>query len=470
MTIHQNSRRTFIRQAGAVSLGFLGLQSFLTLTACKNRDPRILPEKLASPGYGPLLPDPNGLLNLPNGFHYQIIATAGQPMSDGYVHPHLPDGMATFAGSSEQVILIRNHELLPWQDGPFGKSQALLQKEHLPLLYDEAQKGSRCIGGTTTLLFDEQEMRVKKSFLSLCGTVRNCAGGPTPWNSWITCEESVMVKGQRGLQKNHGYNFEVPATEQMQLHQAIPIRAMGRFNHEAVCVDPSTGIVYQTEDREDGLIYRYLPHQPGNLMAGGRLQALAFQEKSYSDTRNWKSQKMPLNEPLEVYWIDMDQIESPDDDLRHRGYDRGAARFARAEGMWFGNEEVYFACTNGGANRKGQVFRYQPSPQEGQAGEKAEPGKLELYLEPNDTALLKKCDNLTVAPWGDVVLCEDNDHPFIVGVDAKGHYYRLAENVGFESEFAGGVFSPSGKTFFVNIQHAGLTLAIQGPWENRQHL
>jgi secreted PhoX family phosphatase len=96
--------------------------------------------------------------------------------------------------------------------------------------------------------------------------------------------------------------------------------------------------------------------------------------------------------------------------------------------------------------------------------EKESPGQLELFVEPNDTDLFKSCDNLTVAPWGDVVLCEDDSHSFIVGVTPKGDYYRLAENVGFKSEFAGGVFSPNGQTFFVNIQGPGLTLAIEGPW------
>ncbi|MEX1239195.1 MAG: alkaline phosphatase PhoX, partial [Cyclobacteriaceae bacterium] len=127
--------------------------------------------------------------------------------------------------------------------------------------------------------------------------------------------------------------------------------------------------------------------------------------------------------------------------------------------------EIYFACTNGGHLSNGQVFRYIPGAEEGKGGEKKSPGKLELFAESPDKEILKSCDNLTVAPWGDVVLCEDASHPFVVGITPQGDYYRLAENIGPQSEFAGGVFSPSGETFFVNIQGAGLTFAITGPWK-----
>jgi len=182
--------------------------------------------------------------------------------------------------------------------------------------------------------------------------------------------------------------------------------------------------------------------------------------------RNWKGDTCPINQPMDVKWIDLESIDNPGDMLRHEGYNNGAARFARGEGAWWGENEFYFACTNGGATKTGQVFRYRPSPFEGTPEESNQPGKIELYLEPNDTEILSYCDNLTVAPWGDVILCEDRDHPNIVGVTPEGEFYHLASNVGFKSEFAGGVFSPSGKTYFVNIQHAGLTIAIQGPWVN----
>jgi secreted PhoX family phosphatase len=304
---------------------------------------------------------------------------------------------------------------------------------------------------------------VEKEYLSLAGTVRNCAGGPTPWGSWLTCEETT-VRADDVLERDHGYVFEVPASETYSLAVPVPLKGMGRFNHEAVAVDPKTGIVYLTEDDSEGLIYRFIPTTKGKLSRGGKLQTLGLTEMPSADTRNWTENLITQGKAYPVRWIDIDDVESPDNDLRFRGFSKGAARFARGEGMWYGKNNIYFACTNGGKIKSGQVFRYIPGPYEGTTREKESPGKLELFVEPNDKEIFKNCDNLTVAPSGDVILCEDHDHPFIVGITLKGEYYKIAENTGYESEFAGGVFSPDGKTFFVNIQHVGLTVAIEGPW------
>lgn len=461
MTIQPKNRRTFLKSAGIVSLGFMGLNNYL------NGQP-LAKQPVLSAGYGPLLPDPQGILNLPQGFSYKIIFRQGDPMSDGFFGPDRADGMATFKGHNGRTILIRNHETNPGdENGPYGKDMELLSKLKPEQIYDYGRGKMPGTGGTSTLVFNEKTQQVEKSYLSLVGTVRNCAGGMTPWNSWISCEENTERAGEV-LEKDHGYNFEVPASEKISLNKPVPLKAMGRFNHEAVCVDPRNSIVYQTEDRGDGLIYRFLPYVDGQLDKGGKLQVLALKEQKSYDTRNWKdlqSPKMPKNERLLVEWFDIDQVEAPKDDLRLRGFGQGAARFARGEGMWFGDNEVFFACTNGGEIGSGQVFRYIPSPYEGTNREKEAPSSLELFLEPNDEEILKNCDNLTVAPWGDLVLCEDHPTPFVVGVTKQGEYYKLAENVGYRSEFAGGVFSPSGNTYFVNLQDPGLTLAITGPWK-----
>ena len=463
MQIKTNNRRTFLKSAGIVSLGFIGLNQYLHGNG-------LMREAANNAGYGPLLKDPKGVLNLPNGFSYKIIFRQGDPMSDGFFGPDKPDGMATFKGKRGRTILIRNHETNPGDEkGPYGKNLELLSKLSPEQVYDYGRGKMPGTGGTSTLVYNEKKGTVETSYLSLTGTVRNCAGGMTPWNSWISCEENTSRAGEE-LEKDHGYNFEVPASEKIQLTQPVPLKDMGRFNHEAVCVDPRTSIVYQTEDRGDGLIYRYIPLVEGQLDKGGKLQVLALKEQKSYDTRNWKdleTPKMPKNQSFDVEWLDIDQVESPEDDLRQRGFANGAARFARGEGMWFGDNEVYFACTNGGEIGSGQVFRYIPSQYEGTAREKEVPGKLELFLEPNDESILKNCDNLTVAPWGDLVLCEDHPTPFVVGVTQQGEFYKLAENVGFRSEFAGGVFSPSGDTYFVNIQGPGLTLAITGPWKKQ---
>jgi secreted PhoX family phosphatase len=338
-----------------------------------------------------------------------------------------------------------------------------LDKVSKDKFYDFGRGKSPGYGGTTTLVYNHQSQTVEKEYLSLAGTVRNCAGGPTPWGSWLTCEETT-VRADDVLERDHGYVFEVPASENPSPTVPVPLKGMGRFNHEAVAVDPKTGIVYLTEDDSEGLIYRFIPKIKGRLAGGGKLQMLGLAEIPSADTRNWTENVITQGKAYPVRWIDIDDVDSPDNDLRFRGFSKGAARFARGEGMWYGKNSIFFACTNGGKIKSGQVFRYTPGQYEGTAREKESPGKLALFVEPNDKEIFKNCDNLTVAPSGDIVLCEDHDHPFIVGITPKGEYYKIAENTGYESEFAGGVFSPDGKTFFVNIQHVGLTVAIEGPW------
>ena len=162
---------------------------------------------------------------------------------------------------------------------------------------------------------------------------------------------------------------------------------------------PRSGVVYQTEDTGDCLIYRYIPDAPGKLIAG-RLQALAVIDHPSLDTRNWEKELVRPGEPLAVRWVDIENVESPKDDLRFQGFDgKGCARFARGEGMWYGREAIYFACTSGGSKKKGQIFRYQPSPHEGTADEGKAPGTLELFVEPNDGDLVDNADNLTVSPF-----------------------------------------------------------------------
>ena len=448
-----HSRRDFVRQSGLVAVGFLGLQKFAFGQFG-------LSEKA---GYGPLRNDPDGIMNLPEGFRYKVISRVGTRMSDGFYLPGAADGMATFSDGGK-TILVRNHELSPgdMEQSAFGANGELLKNLDKALIYDFGNGEKVGVGGTTNLIFDEETMAVEKEFLSLVGTYRNCAGGPTPWASWITCEET-SARADGTLEKDHGYNFEVAATSKMRVQKPVPLKAMGRFTHEAIAVDPATHIVYQTEDAGDGMIYRFIPDQPGNL-SQGRLQALMVRAWPSCDTRNWphlQTKAFPIRKPVGVDWIDLEDIDAPESDLRLRGFDRGAARFARGEGAWFGNGELYFACTNGGKKNNGQIFRYTPDRRD-QPGS----GTLELFIESEDADLLENGDNLTVSPWGDIIVCEDKSStPKVVGVTPEGELYHFALNVGYKSEFAGVCFSPSGRTMFVNLQGPGLTLAIQGPWK-----
>ena len=455
------SRRTFIKQAGFLSLGFLGLGR---LNANMGTG--------STAGYGPLLPDPNGIFDLPKGFSYNIISKIGEKMDDGLIVPGDPDGMAAFGLENGRIALICNHELNASQldKSPFGPKNELLSKVAKEDLYDYADGKKPSIGGTTTIIYNPKTGKKESQFLSLAGTENNCAGGPTPWGSWVTCEETSQ-KADGHFKEDHGYNFEVPLTTKPELAKPVALKEMGRFRHEAIAVDPKSGIVYQTEDVWDSLIYRYIPNVPGQLHKGGKLQALVINENKGWDTRNWSepgAKPFPKNVSFETSWVDIDDPESPEDNLRYQGRNKGAAVFARGEGMWYGEGEVYFACTNGGAIRMGQVFRYKPSPYEGTERETEAPGKVELFLESEDKDVLKNCDNLCVANWGDLYLAEDSEAPCkLVGVTPEGNCFDFAANNYNGSELAGCCFSPDGEHLFVNIQGTGLTLAITGPWDTR---
>ena len=452
------SRRRFVRSAAAISLGFSGLR-------CANADS--VASSQPGVGFGPLADDPEGLLALPEGFRYTVISRRGERMTDGFLVPGSHDGMAAFPGPGGHTLLVRNHEVNPGADpeqGAFGVRNELLSRVDPSLLYDAGSGAGPMLGGTTTLLFNTQAQRLESHHLSLAGTLRNCAGGPTPWGSWITCEETLARAGG-ALTRDHGYPFEVRASLEGLPDRAVALTGMGRFNHEAVAVDPASGVTYQTEDNVASLLYRFVPNVPGALHEGGTLQALALRDQPSFDTRNFRGPLVKPGESFDVEWIGLSDTDAPDGDLNQRGFAAGAARFARAEGMWYGNEEIYFACTTGGQAGKGQIWRYRPSRFEGTAQESGEPGSLELFVEPNDGTLVENADTITVAPWGDLIVCEDGTgDDYLVGITPAGEIYEVAHNLNGDGEFAGCCFSPDGTTLFVNMQSDGLTLAITGDW------
>jgi len=254
-----SNRREFVKNS-VFSAGFLGLSACVANYAYAQRSGSTGPSPLSATGYGPLQTDPQGRLRLPKGFSYKVFSQAGETMDDGFTVPAAHDGMNAFPGPDGLTLLVRNHEMSPLDssDNPYSKSKAWKNLEP-GKLYDAGKSGTQIHGGTTTLVFDTRTQELKRHYLSLAGTIRNCSGGSTPWGSWITCEETT-ARADDKLHVDHGYNFEVPANYEIELANPIPLKEMGRFNHEAVAVDPASGVVYQTEDRPDGLIYRFIPN------------------------------------------------------------------------------------------------------------------------------------------------------------------------------------------------------------------
>jgi secreted PhoX family phosphatase len=447
----------------AMTGGAFSLQALFArdLLAASSRSSLIAAE--GEGAYGPLNParsknTDEALLALPEGFYYTVIGKAGAVMTGGNPTPRGHDGMAAFAGKGH-IRLVRNHEinnLVGTQPVAFGN------KAHA---YD-----GKAAGGTTTLLVDPKTREIIKDFVSLSGTLQNCAGGPTPWNSWISCEETVLGKTKvtdsqgrsfGAFDENHGYCFEVPALGDTQV-KPTPLKQMGRFVHEAIAVDPATGIVYETEDQGTAGFYRFIPNKKGKLAEGGRLQMLAVKNQPKYDTR--KGQKVGAQLPAS--WVDIDDPDPSEADstalaVYNQGMAKGAATFTRLEGCWYGHNRIFFNSTSGGDMRLGQVWEYLPVDKSS--------GYLTLLFESPRADVLEMPDNLCVSPRGGLALCEDGkNEQFIRGLTRKGQVFEFARNIvpGYERmEFAGATFSPDGETLFVNIQTPGLTFAIWGPWK-----
>jgi secreted PhoX family phosphatase len=297
----------------------------------------------------------------------------------------------------------------------------------------------------------------------------NCAGGPTPWGSWLSCEETTEERVRR-----HGYVFEVPSALNGAA-EPIPLVAMGRFVHEAVAVDPNSGVVYLTEDvryePENDLpgagFYRFTPSVPGELSAGGRLGMLAIRGRpGYSTVRG----QIP-GDPLPVEWVEISNPDPSDAAANPsavflEGLDRGGAIFHRLEGCWYGDGTIFFDATSGGDAASGQIWQYRPNGAEG--------GELSLVFESPGTGVLDSPDNLCVSPRGGLVLCEDGDDTqYIRGLTREGAIFNLVETAAPSSELAGACFSPDGEILFFNTQGStrsdgdsiGSTYAMWGPWE-----
>lgn len=455
------SRRGFLRSSGTLAGAAVLAPSLQGLVACTRTATTgttarsVQRAARGDGGYG-LLRIAGPELSLPPGFSYTVISRPGQMMADGNPTPTAFDGMAAFSLANGNIRLIRNHE----NRDPV----ALARVKGDPAAAYDVKAG----GGTTSLelrLHADGTPELVRDFVSLNGTIVNCAGGPTPWGSWLTCEESTAGRSE-GWGQDHGYIFEVPASAESVV-KAVPLKAMGRFVHEAVTVDPNTGIVYETEDRQLSGFYRFIPNRRGVLADGGVLEMLALDGRPNYDTADGQR----MGDSFSCHWV---RIDTPDPSsvggdtaaVFAQGFTKGGARFARLEGSWWGDRGVYFHATSGGDAKLGQVWHFRPK-----GGSR---GTLTLVFESPSREVLEAPDNITVSPRGGIVICEDGGgEQFLRGLTRDGRIFDFAQNLLNRTEFAGACFSPDGRILFVNIMGSttdagplkAATLAIRGPWE-----
>ena len=443
-------RRRFLQHAlaGAGVTAVLPAIRSLDLLASTRR----APAPRGGGSYGPLVPtadlrDGQERISLPEGFQYRSFSGAGRRMSDGNRVPLAHDGMGAFNMPDGRFRLIRNHE----DRNSAGNGTAVV----------DANAYDRRGGGTTTLVVNPFTRELERDFISLSGTTVNCAGGITPWHSWITCEET-NVGTPSGWNKQHGYCFDVPAAANGTV-PAVPILDMGRFSHEALAVDPFTNIIYETEDNSGSFMgssgtsgfYRYLSDVPGDPELGGRLQMLKIEGRFQYDARN----NQQIGVALPVEWVDIADPNPPGTSATavfSQGWTLGGARFRRLEGCWWGNGAIYFADTSGGNAGVGTVWEFRP---EGNGG------TLTLIFESSGVAQLDFPDNLTVSPQGALLLCEDGGgEQFLRGVTLDGHIFDFAKNLRGDDEWAGGVFADADPAW--NAKHIrGNNRPLGGRWD-----
>ena len=432
------NRREFLRRSFVAAGGVSVAAPLLALASCTDA---VGPDD-GEAGGGRRLQGV-GELTLPAGFSYRVLSREGEVMSDGSPTPTRFDGMGAFAGPAGATILIRNHE---------NRGQPVEIGVRVP--EDKRYDAHEDSNGGNTRLVVSADRRLVESHAVLGGTTRNCAGGTTPWGTWVTCEEEFDDGGMP-----HGYIFEVDASATGPVDPA-PIRSAGRLVHEAVAWDD--GVLYATEDRSDAAFYRVVfdtpPSAPGDLArAPGRLQALRIIGEEYFGVDTDK--EWPVGTKFPVDWVTIGNPEPDDDDVRLQAHDLGAAVFSREEGAWAGNGRIYFDCTSGGRAGEGQVWEFDPRAQ-----------ALTLIYESPGREQLHRPDNIVVGPTGDLFLCEDNDSGVhIRRLSPDGRIFEFARVTANESEFCGACFDPSGRTLFVNQQGdddgtEAVTYAIWGPW------
>lgn len=423
------SRRAFLGAAGAgVAVGAYRLPSLLG-----QLEERLQPWR---PGpFGAMRPDSEGILDLPEGFTYQVIDRAGARMSDGLVVPQRPDGMACFALPDGRWALMRNHE------NPLGlPSFGPAPDGALPRVAFDP----RGAGGVSRVVLDPTTLERVSGNLVLAGSILNCAGGTSPWG-WLSCEESV--------EPGHGFVF-VCDPSASEAAAPRPVRGYGRFRHEAAVVDPRTSIAYLSEDREDSCFYRFVPHDPSDPFEG-ELQAMRVRGRP----RMLTGRELSVGDRVEIDWVPVREPAPDDDVVRYRAVADGAAEVSRGEGLCLRDDgeraSVILSASDGGPAQLGQVLELRPD---------GDGGELVVLAGSSRIADFDMPDNITVGPGGRIYFCEDGggrDH--VRGLDPRtGEVFDFARNALSDSEIAGVCFAPDGSTMFLSLQEDAITLAVRG--------